>query len=96
MAYQFNLPEILPYHFLLTITTAPNNLFRGKIPRVTGKWKTLRTTTRTREGQEDEHGLADLHLVVRHGFEAVERVEERWDGLRRGDGDGDVVFLLNL
>ena len=38
---------------------------------------TLRTTTRTREGQEDEHGLADLHLMVRHGFEAVERVEER-------------------
>ena len=42
--------------------------------------------------EEYEHGLADLHLVVRHGFEAVERVEERWDGLRRGDGDGDVVY----
>ena len=33
------------YHttFWLTITTAPNNLFRGKIPCVTGKWPTLCT-----------------------------------------------------
>ena len=48
------------YHttFWLTITTAPNNLFRGKIPCVTGKIRTL----------VPAGGLSRARLAPFHGF----------------------------